>query len=315
MQPTPSSLLSMLPPNARGSLDERRPHSRGGATPKLPKKGATASSCPQGMRTSPFSRSMGTWMRRRAGKSSGSVPSRGSWRFQPQSWRSLMSRIRASSTFPLRAFSTAMGPVNRWGPGPCGASARTSRCSGSSVKPLDASGKSRSSPDSVSMVTRSPDLIVSTGASVPSQKPRWTCPGLAERWWCRDTTSSQRVMRGKHRSPDPLSLYGAEREPANDVPLQEENDEQHRQQRGHADDRHLAPAHALAGNELGDRDGQRLHSLATQHEGEQELVPRKDEAQDARRDDAVAQERQHDTLEDPDLRPAFEHRNLLDLGG
>src|SRR5262245_14816999 len=251
----------MLPPNARGSLDERRPHSRGGATPKLPKKGATASSCPQGMRTSPFSRSIGTWMRRRAGKSSGSVPRRGSWRFQPQSWRSFISRTRTSSTFPLRAFSTAIGPVNRCGPGPHVPCERTSRCSGSSAKPLDASGRSTSSPDSVSMVTRSPDLIVSTGASVPSQKPRWTCLGCAERWWCRDTTSLTYVARLA-----PLSLYGAQREPAHDVPLQDENDDQHRQQRGHANDRHLAPADALAGDELGDSDGQSLDCLAAQHE-------------------------------------------------
>jgi hypothetical protein len=52
---------------------------------------------------------------------------------------------------------------------------------------------------------------------------------------------------GREPSRLALSLHGPERQSANDVALQEHHDRQHR---NHAEDRQLAPAHALRSDQL-----------------------------------------------------------------
>ena len=57
-----SSLLSMLPPNARGTGDPQRPHAFGGATPMMPKNGSSASSVPHGRVATPRAWSTVGWI-------------------------------------------------------------------------------------------------------------------------------------------------------------------------------------------------------------------------------------------------------------
>jgi hypothetical protein len=47
--PARSSLLSMLPPNARGTGDPQRPQLGGGAVAMIPKNGSSGISLPQGI--------------------------------------------------------------------------------------------------------------------------------------------------------------------------------------------------------------------------------------------------------------------------
>jgi hypothetical protein len=49
--------------------------------------------------------------------------------------------------------------------------------SGSTSKPLDGGGIHSGLPDTLSTTTRSPDSIVSTGASPPSKNPQWIVSG------------------------------------------------------------------------------------------------------------------------------------------
>ena len=74
--PATSSLLSILPPMARGMTDVTRPQFGGGATPITPKNGLSGSLPPQGSCTVLAFLSIGRICNMKSGKSSGSVPSK-----------------------------------------------------------------------------------------------------------------------------------------------------------------------------------------------------------------------------------------------
>ena len=57
-----NSLLSMLPPKARGTAEPQRPQALGGATPMMPKNGSSGSSVPQGSVQTLRARSIAGWM-------------------------------------------------------------------------------------------------------------------------------------------------------------------------------------------------------------------------------------------------------------
>ena len=56
--------IRALPPKARGSTELHWPHSGGGATPMMPKKGLSSISVPHGMVQTPRFESIGMWVRR-----------------------------------------------------------------------------------------------------------------------------------------------------------------------------------------------------------------------------------------------------------
>ena len=128
-------------------IDVARPISRGGATPIMPKNGAVLSLRPHGMVMMPLLRSIGTCIWRVRGKCSGSVPTPGLIRFQPQSCEGPISTISIASSSPGSAPLTAIGPVIRCGPSPFGTAASTALCSARIVNPAPGSGRSSSLPD------------------------------------------------------------------------------------------------------------------------------------------------------------------------
>ena len=125
-----SSLLSMLPPMARGMTEVMRPQFGGGATPITPKNGLSLSLPPHGSVTVPACLSIGRIFMTKSGKSSGMVPSSGMMRLKPQFCRSVTSKMSTSRTSPGLAPSTCTGPVSKCGPGPRSAASRIGRCSG-----------------------------------------------------------------------------------------------------------------------------------------------------------------------------------------
>ena len=138
--PAPSSLLSRLPPCARGSLVEIAPHSGGGATPMTPKKGASGSSVPQGRRQ----------VRRRAVDRDVAEVALGEVLGQGADQRAEAAKAPVgaeldpvdvdSSMSPGSAPSTATGPVRMWPPGARHSAAWMAASAGGTARPEPGGG-------------------------------------------------------------------------------------------------------------------------------------------------------------------------------
>lgn len=112
-----------------------------------------------------------------------SVPSNGTMALKPQSAPSSTASMRTSSMSPGSAPSIATGPVRRW-PKRMGRSAAWIAFSeGETVMPLPSGGSRPGGPVSVSITTRSPDLIVSTGGVAAAKRPQSTVSGVAFNRW------------------------------------------------------------------------------------------------------------------------------------
>src|ERR1700722_12005741 len=111
-----------------------------------------------------------------------------------------------------------------------------------------------------------------------------------------------------------LSLDGAERDAAQELVLQREGHDDHRDEEKRFDSGQEAPADADVSTDRlrhGDRNGPRLD--ARQEKGEQKLVPGQDEAKHCRGGEPSQRLRQTDLEENPDVGRTIDARRVLDV--
>src|SRR5271170_4801307 len=201
--PGMSSVLSILPPNAPGMTEVRRPAASGGAVPITPKNGRAGISMPQGVRIVRFCRSIARWIVRSNGKSSGSAPMPRRITLKPQSSARATSRISIRKTSPGSAPRTAIGPVRMCGPSSGRSAASMARNAGRTVN-CGSLGECSPPPLTEFTTTTSPGSISRTGARAASKYPQCTVVGAG-------FSSCIAIMNSVHGKLSRLSqtAYGA----------------------------------------------------------------------------------------------------------
>ena len=129
-----------------------------------PKNGDSGKVVPHGRVQVWAVRSIGIWLRKRSGKSSGSVPNSGRWPQNPQSAPNSIASIDTSSISPGAAPEIATGPVSRCGPSRGICPSFTAASAAGTVMPEPGGGIRLGSPETVSITTVSPLATVSTGS-------------------------------------------------------------------------------------------------------------------------------------------------------
>src|SRR5712692_10058265 len=103
-------------------------------------------------------------------------------------------------------------------------------------------------------------------------------------------------------------------QPANHVFLSEQRDNQRRNERDHRGRAHEMPLHAELVNELGHHDRQDRRLMRRQNEGEQELVPGVEPAQNRKRGQAGNRRRHRHAPDRAPARAAVDHRRVFHGG-
>ena len=144
--------------------------------------------------------------------------------------------------------------------------------------------------------------------------PGLRCPRRRETPASRPGDSpAGRRSPGGSRLP-PLSLHRARREPADDVALEHDRDQDGRQRREDPAGGLQPEVGRVATGELRDRDRDRLRGRRRGEDQRiQELVPRDQEREQHRREQAGPRERQDHPEQRPDARAAVDSRRILEI--